>query len=98
VVTTGIPCPRTDCGGRIIEKKSAGGKVFYGCSHYQKNQCNAAFWYPPLISGGPDGGNRCPDCNNLLIFKILKRGDIIACSNSNKCTFQQLANGKETHA
>lgn len=95
---TGVSCPRKGCGGEIVEKKSRRGKIFYGCSNYSQNKCDSAFWYPPVISGGPNkGSNRCPDCERILIFKTLKRGDQVACS-SKECAFAELATGKEVHA
>src|SRR5208282_6733986 len=83
---TGVDCPRPDCGGQIIQKKSRRGKIFYGCSNYGSKKCETAFWYPPLLSGGPKGLNRCPQCNSILIYKTLKRGDQIACP-SKTCDF-----------
>jgi DNA topoisomerase I len=98
VKSTGVGCPREGCGGDIVEKKSRHGKLFYGCSHYGLNQCTMAYWYPPLKSGGPKaGGNKCPQCDSMLLYKTLKRGDQIACSNK-ECGFAQLATGKEDHA
>jgi DNA topoisomerase-1 len=94
---TGVDCPRPGCGGQIIQKKSRMGKIFYGCSHYSTNKCETAFWYPPLLTGGPKNSNRCPQCDSILIFKTLKRGDQIACP-SKTCDFAELATGKETHA
>lgn len=94
---TGVACPREGCGGDIIEKKSRRGKMFYGCSHYSQKQCTTAYWYPPLKTGGPDGGSDCPKCKTKLVYKVLKRGDQIACSNK-ECDFSQLATGHETHA
>lgn len=95
---TGVGCPREGCGGDIVEKKSRHGKMFYGCSHYGLNKCTMAYWYPPLKSGGPKaGGNHCPQCDSMLLYKTLKRGDQIACSNK-ECGFAQLATGKEEHA
>ncbi len=94
---TGVDCPRPDCGGQIIQKKSRMGKIFYGCSNYSTKKCETAFWYPPLLSGGPKGLNRCPQCDSILIYKTLKRGDQIACP-SKTCDFAELASGKEAHA
>ncbi|MBX9670670.1 MAG: type I DNA topoisomerase [Candidatus Obscuribacterales bacterium] len=95
--TTGVDCPRADCGGAIVEKKSRRGKIFFGCSNYSLNQCTSAYWYSPVISGGPGGGNTCPQCQSILLYKNLKRGDQIQCSNK-ECTFAELATGKEVHA
>lgn len=94
---TGVECPREGCGGSIVEKKSRHGKLFYGCSNYSVNECKSAYWYPPVISGGPKGGNVCPKCNSMLIYKTLKRGDQVACS-SKECDFAELITGLEVHA
>lgn len=94
---TGVKCPREDCDGEIVEKKSRRGKIFYGCSNYSQNQCTSAYWYPPVISGGPNNSNRCPQCETMLIYKTLKRGDQVACS-SKECTFAQPITGEEKHA
>lgn len=95
--TTGVECPRNDCAGLIVEKKSRRGKIFYGCSNYSQNQCTSAYWYPPLVSGGPNGSNECPKCKSVLIYKTLKRGDQVQCSNK-ECDFAELATGAEVHA
>ena len=54
--------------GKIIEKTTRKGKVFYGCSNYPK--CKTAAWDIPT-------GNLCPECNNLLVNK----NNQIKCSN-----------------
>jgi len=53
-----IACP--NCDGKIIEKKSKRGKVFYGCNNYPK--CKTAFWDMPI-------DEKCPECNSLLTLK-----------------------------
>ncbi len=98
VKSTGVKCPREGCGGDIVEKKSRRGKMFYGCSNYGSAKCEQAFWYPPLIGGGPKNGtNRCPQCDSILLYKTLKRGDQIACSKK-ECGFAQPITGKEQRA
>ncbi len=94
---TGVDCPRPGCGGQIIQKKSRMGKIFYGCSNYGTQKCETAYWYPPLLSGGPKGGNICPKCGSILVYKTLKRGDQIACPKK-ECDFAELTSGKEVHA
>jgi DNA topoisomerase-1 len=59
-------CPK--CDGKIIEKKTKKGKIFYGCSNYPK--CNYAIWDKPT-------GEKCPECNELLTIKK----DKVKCSN-----------------
>ncbi len=54
--------------GKIIEKKSKRGKVFYGCNNYPK--CKTAYWDKPT-------GEKCPECGEMLTEKK----DKIKCSN-----------------
>ena len=61
-----IDCPI--CEGKIVEKKSKRGKVFYGCNNYPN--CNYALWDKPT-------GSYCPECNGILVEK----GKKIKCVN-----------------
>ena len=49
-------CP--NCDGKIIEKTTRKGKLFYGCNNYPK--CKIATWDKPT-------GELCPNCNSLLV-------------------------------
>ena len=66
VIKEFIDCPI--CEGRIIEKKSRKGKLFYGCNNYPK--CDYALWDKPT-------GSYCPECNSILVEK----GKKIKCVN-----------------
>ena len=66
-----MDCPT--CGGKIIEKKTKKGKLFYGCNNYPK--CDFATWDKP-------SGELCPDCNSVLTETKNK----IKCS---KCTYER---------
>ncbi|MDD5617825.1 MAG: type I DNA topoisomerase [Candidatus Omnitrophica bacterium] len=35
-ITTGVLCPEPNCGGQLIERRTAKGKFFYGCSNFPK--------------------------------------------------------------
>jgi DNA topoisomerase-1 len=61
-----INCPT--CDGKIIEKRSKKGKIFYGCNNYPK--CKTAYWDMPI-------DKKCPKCGNLLVSK----GKKIKCSS-----------------
>ena len=61
-------CPK--CDGKIVEKKTRTGKIFYGCSNYPK--CDFASWDEPIEE-------RCPNCQNILV----KKGKKIKCSVCN---------------
>lgn len=49
-------CPH--CEGKIVEKTTRRGKVFYGCNNYPK--CKTATWDKPT-------GELCPNCHELLV-------------------------------
>ena len=53
-----MDCPH--CDGKIIERKTKKGKVFYGCSNFPK--CKFASWDLPI-------SEKCPKCNGTLVEK-----------------------------
>ena len=61
--------------GKIIEKKTKKGKVFYGCNNYPT--CKVATWDIPV-------GKICPKCGSLLVQKNKK----IKCSNL-ECQYEE---------
>lgn len=60
-------------GGKIVEKKTRKGKIFYGCSNYPK--CKTACWDKPI-------GEVCPECGKLLVSK----NGTIKCS---ECSYEK---------
>lgn len=66
-----IACPK--CDGKVIEKKTKRGKIFYGCSNYPK--CDFATWDEPT-------GELCPNCQGILT----KKGKKIKCIN---CSYEK---------
>ncbi len=81
--STGVKCPK--CGqGTIVERKSKRGTVFYGCDKYP--DCDFVLWNEPT-------GETCPDCGSLLVKKVLKKGDVITCSNI-KCHYKKELTGE----
>ena len=61
-------CDCPNCSGKIIEKKSRRGKLFYGCNNYPK--CKTAYWDKPI-------NKKCPECGEMLTEKSGK----IKCSS-----------------
>ena len=51
-------CPK--CSGKIVEKKSRKGRIFYGCNNYPK--CKTAYWDKPI-------NKKCPECGEMLVEK-----------------------------
>ncbi len=66
-----MPCPK--CDGKIIERKTKRGKLFYGCSNYPK--CDFATWDKPA-------SEKCPHCGGVLVIKK----DGLHCLN---CDYQK---------
>lgn len=66
-----MDCP--DCDGKIIEKTTRRGKIFYGCSNYPK--CKFASWDKPI-------SRKCPECGSYLVEK----NDKIKCSS---CAYEE---------
>ena len=58
VKDTGGICPL--CGGHMLVRKSAKGRIYYGCSNYPK--CNFMTWDEPVAE-------KCPQCGNTLFKK-----------------------------
>ena len=58
VKDTGGICPL--CGGHMLVRKSAKGRIYYGCSNYPK--CNFMTWDEPV----PE---KCPQCGQTLFKK-----------------------------
>lgn len=68
-----IECPTCKI-GKITEKRTKKGKIFYGCDRYP--ECNFALWDKPT-------GDKCPKCGALLVETKRKQ---IKCSNK-ECSF-----------
>ena len=70
--STGVPCPRPDCDGEMVERKSKRGKIFYGCTRFP--ECTQAMWDRPAP-------RPCPVCQApFMVEKSTKRdGQFYAC-------------------
>ena len=69
---TGVDCPEKECDGKLVEKQSRRGKIFYGCSKYP--DCNFATWDKPV-------NKSCPVCNAVFLVEksTKKKGPFLAC-------------------
>jgi DNA topoisomerase-1 len=78
--TIGVPCPKSGCGGELIERRSKRGKVFYGCSKYP--ECDFVLWNKPV----PE---QCPSCGApYLIEKTTKREGTVRYCNEDNCEYK----------
>jgi DNA topoisomerase-1 len=71
-ISTGVKCPKDNCGGDIVEKRSKKGKVFYGCSKYP--DCDFVSWYKPA-------NEKCPKCGSGFMYDKVsqKKGPYLSC-------------------
>jgi DNA topoisomerase-1 len=76
IIKTNVNCDECDT-GEYVQKKSRYGKIFFACNQYPN--CKSALWNKPT-------GTRCPECNSLLVEKVLKKGTFHACSKK-ECKF-----------
>lgn len=67
---TSSSCPK--CGGRVIERKSKKGRVFYGCSNYP--ECDFVSWDLPL-------DETCPECGAYMVQTRTRGAKGRKCSN-----------------
>lgn len=79
VVETSATCPK--CGGKVIQKKSKRGYVFFGCENYP--ECNFMTWDKPT-------DEKCPKCGKSL-FK--RKGGLLVCLDE-ACGFEKKAERK----
>ena len=78
-IPLGVKCPK--CGGELSERRTKGGKSFYGCSNYPK--CDFASWDRPLP-------RKCPECGGAyLVEKYSKKDGLkIVCPNK-ECSYKE---------
>lgn len=66
----GVTCP-TCHSGKIVERRSKKGRVFYGCDQYPT--CDFVSWDKPV-------NKPCPACSSMMIEKRSKNGVTIQCT------------------
>jgi len=80
---TGVNCPQQDCDGKLVQRQSKRGKIFYGCNRFP--DCNFATWDKPVAKN-------CPLCGaDFVVEKSTKKqGTFIAC-HTKGCKFKEMA-------
>ncbi len=66
----GVPCPK--CGGKMLERRSKKGRIFYACENSEK--CEVVLWDKPT-------GDLCAICGSPMVSKKRGRATIVDCSN-----------------
>lgn len=75
----GVTCPSCHT-GKIVERRSKKGRVFYGCDQYPT--CDFVSWDKPV-------SKPCPVCSSMMIEKRSKNGLSIQCT---KCDHKEEVN------
>ncbi|MCE5168045.1 type I DNA topoisomerase [Paenibacillus profundus] len=70
VKDTGVACPKCN-EGKLVERRSKKGRVFYGCDRYP--DCDHVMWDRPSLKP-------CPACSSLMIEKRSKQGTKLQCT------------------
>ena len=78
IVETAATCPK--CGGKVIQRKSRKGYVFYGCNNYPN--CDFSTWDVPTEE-------KCPQCGSSL-FK--QKGSLVCLKEG--CGYEQAVQRK----
>jgi DNA topoisomerase-1 len=66
-----VDCPRPECTGKVGQRRSKKGRVFWGCSNYPK--CDFVSWYRPVLEP-------CADCGHpYMDERITKAGTFKVC-------------------
>ncbi len=73
----GVDCPL--CKGKVYIKKSRKGKKYYGCENYPT--CTLMTWDMPT-------GEKCPQCESVLVKKATKKASTIKCNNK-ECNYER---------
>ncbi|WP_127580588.1 type I DNA topoisomerase [Paenibacillus koleovorans] len=69
----GVTCPKCK-EGKVIERRSKKGRVFYGCDQYPG--CDFVSWDKPV-------DKPCPECGGMMIEKTNKSGSNYICTVCN---------------
>ncbi len=83
-IALNVTCPKEGCTGKIVQKCSKRGKVFYGCSRYP--DCDFVSWNEPT-------NETCPNCQESRL-EIIRRGKSarLLCP---KCAFSRAMEGED---
>lgn len=85
VKDTGVGCPKCK-EGKLVERRSKKGRVFYGCDQYPT--CDHVMWDKPAAKP-------CPVCTSLMVEKRSKQGSKLNCTQCEHVEEVQEADDEE---
>jgi DNA topoisomerase-1 len=70
-IPSGVKCPKENCGGEIVAKRTKKGRTFFGCSNYPN--CDFVSWNKPVAEP-------CESCGSpYLLEKNSRDGTKLIC-------------------
>jgi DNA topoisomerase-1 len=79
-INLGIECPEKECTGKLCEKRTKKGKVFFSCTNYPS--CTFAIWDRPV-------SEPCPQCGApFLVEKRSPRGGSYKACRAADCRYK----------
>ncbi len=82
-----MPCPK--CGGKILQKRSKKGNIFYGCENYPK--CDFVSWDMPIEE-------KCPVCGSHMTLKRSRGKSVYKKCSNEDCPTNQRHKKENTNA
>lgn len=85
-IALNVSCPREGCNGKIVQKRTKRGKIFYGCNRYPN--CDFSTWNEPT-------NETCPDCGKARL-EIIKRAknSVLLCPS---CAYSRPLDQEQDH-
>jgi len=76
-----VNCPEENCTGKIVQRRSRRGKIFYSCDRYP--DCTFAIWDKPVPQ-------KCPNCDAaFLVEKSTKKEGVFLSCNNKECGYKK---------
>ncbi len=83
-ISLGIKCPKKDCNGDIVPRRTKNRRLFYGCSRYP--ECDFVTWNKPVK-------RPCPKCNQpFMVEKYNKGGNNTYTCVNEACGYEEKSN------
>ena len=72
-------CPKKDCDGYIVKRKTKRKRIFYGCTKYP--DCDFMMWEKPV-------SRACPKCGTIMLEKKIGGEKYLVCLNE-ECGYKE---------
>jgi len=77
-----VDCPREECDGKVVIRRTKRGRTFYGCSKYP--DCDFVSWQAPIED------IKCPKCGSFMIRAKVEGENVQKCARESCGNIVQL--------